>query len=312
MGNRLKSTVALLIHFLLVITLMMSGCDNSSISLSPESETYVANSIDTNTIWDVEHSPYIVTEDVTVEHGIVLTIHPGVEVRFNGFYGITVQGILIADGMMDCQSETYKVDTNGQNFEDGSSSIITFTCQPGVEEWKGIKLDNVIGMSVFRHVKIENAEIAIDCLASSMRLEDSFILNNNIGISIADSFVIVKHNLITNNVCGMLTKLRIITNSQVTKNSIIRNDTGIISYSASKSLILEQNNFMGNLGYVIIAKLYKKVVDARGNWWGTVTSSEIEKQIYDKNDDTMSGHVWYVPFASGEIADAYPRFCIEQ
>jgi parallel beta-helix repeat protein len=60
--------------------------------------TYVSGSITMDTTWNLTDSPYIVTGDVTVEPGFILTIEPGVEVKFDGTYSIIVDGILIANG----------------------------------------------------------------------------------------------------------------------------------------------------------------------------------------------------------------------
>jgi len=295
---------------LVIIIIIIMGCDNNNISLPSKSETYVSGSIKTNTIWDTEHNPYIITGDVLVRRGITLTIHPGVNIRFDGFYGLTVEGVLIADGMINCQSESHEADTNVQDSED--DSIITFYQVSG-NKWKGIKFDNTNNsVSIIRHVRIENAQTAIDCFSSTVRIEDSFIVNNNTGISLTGSFGIIEHSLIADNVCGILTEQKGMEASQMVKNSIVRNETGIVSYSSSKTLILRQNNFIGNLSYAVIARSRGKVVDARENWWNAGTNSTVQKQIYDKNDDTALGHVWYVPFANDEITDAYPRFCIEK
>jgi parallel beta-helix repeat protein len=60
--------------------------------------TYISGPITSDTTWYSADSPYIVTGDVTVEPGFTLTIEPGVEVKFDGVYSITVDGKLIADG----------------------------------------------------------------------------------------------------------------------------------------------------------------------------------------------------------------------
>jgi len=48
--------------------------------------TDVSGVINTNTLWNLDGSPYIVTGGVLVESGATLTIEAGVEVRFDGYY----------------------------------------------------------------------------------------------------------------------------------------------------------------------------------------------------------------------------------
>ena len=70
------------------------------ISYSAYSQTDVSGSISTNTTWTVSGSPYIIRgEQAVVEEGIVLTINPGVIVKFeSGFSDLIVHGSLIAEG----------------------------------------------------------------------------------------------------------------------------------------------------------------------------------------------------------------------
>jgi parallel beta-helix repeat protein len=60
--------------------------------------TYVSGNITSNTTWTVANSPYIIVDDVTVDNGTILTINPGVTVKFDGLYSLVVNGTLYANG----------------------------------------------------------------------------------------------------------------------------------------------------------------------------------------------------------------------
>jgi hypothetical protein len=61
-------------------------------------QTNVSGSINSNTIWTVAASPYIVTGDLLLLNGYTLTINPGVVVKFNAQTKLQVNGELIAIG----------------------------------------------------------------------------------------------------------------------------------------------------------------------------------------------------------------------
>ncbi len=89
--------------------------------LSPGS-TIVSGDITTNTTWTTAGSPYIVTSNIAVAVTATLTVEPGVEVQFQQYRALTVNGTLIAVGT--------------------ASQPISFTAttkQPGW--WYGIEID---------------------------------------------------------------------------------------------------------------------------------------------------------------------------
>jgi hypothetical protein len=62
------------------------------------SSTLVVDNISSNTTWNPSSSPYIIANDIIVESGVVLTVEPGVDARFDGNYSLTVYGTLRALG----------------------------------------------------------------------------------------------------------------------------------------------------------------------------------------------------------------------
>lgn len=123
--------------------------------------------------WDISGSPYVATGDLVVAADDILTIQPGVEVRFAGSYRLTVYGDLMANGTADAP--------------------ITFTShatpsRPG--DWLGIRFHNSGGDDRMSHVRVEFAQTGIEIEATdgtaSPIIEHSVITqNSNDGISIS-------------------------------------------------------------------------------------------------------------------------------
>jgi len=92
------------ILLLLILAVGLSNCSKSTDSPVPSSRLRVSVSglISEDAVWE-SGKEYYVTGDVTVEVGATLTIRPDVVVKFthesaSDYYGLTVNGTLIADG----------------------------------------------------------------------------------------------------------------------------------------------------------------------------------------------------------------------
>ncbi|MBU2461978.1 right-handed parallel beta-helix repeat-containing protein, partial [bacterium] len=86
-------------------------------------DTYIYGTITANAIWTLAGSPYIATDTVTIANGVVLTIKPGVTVRFATETSLICYGTLNAVGT--------------------SIGTITFTSDQATHTagyWNGIKL----------------------------------------------------------------------------------------------------------------------------------------------------------------------------
>ncbi|MDP2208701.1 MAG: right-handed parallel beta-helix repeat-containing protein [Bacteroidota bacterium] len=120
------------IFFVLILLILFSSYENTLFS-----QTYVSGTIYSNTTWDKFGSPYIVTGNVTVNPGIVLTIDSSVIVRFQSGQGLYVKGTLNArHGLFTSAKDTVggnptKGDWNFVQVGDyyNSGSITLDTCQ---------------------------------------------------------------------------------------------------------------------------------------------------------------------------------------
>jgi hypothetical protein len=60
--------------------------------------TEVSGLISTNTTWTKANSPYVVTGNILVPEGVMLTIEPGTEIRFDASKVLLINGTLVARG----------------------------------------------------------------------------------------------------------------------------------------------------------------------------------------------------------------------
>jgi hypothetical protein len=138
-----------LISILMVSVLAIGGSLGTilvaPVSVNVPGDTYVSFVISTDTTWTLAGSPYIVVGNLLVDNGVTLTIEPGVEVRFDGYYFLQVEGVLIADGT--------------------ATDMITFTSNmssPAPDDWESIIfMDNADLGSSITYCTIEYAYDAI-------------------------------------------------------------------------------------------------------------------------------------------------------
>jgi len=182
---------------------------------SQSSPTYVSGIIDTNTTWTVENSPYVVTNNILVEVGATLTITPGVMVKFAGNYYIMVKGALKAEG------ET--------------SSQIVFTTNsssPSPGNWRGIQGSTNSELS-FRHSIIQYADTGVEAHDANVRISDSEVLCNNVGVSFVNSYEkntgTIVNNTIRSNDIGVLVNIggSVGGDVKIENNAVMHNRLGV-------------------------------------------------------------------------------------
>ncbi len=86
--------------------------------------TQVSGSIDTDTLWTVDQSPYEVTGDITIRPDATLSIDPGVVVQFRENTRLNVRGRLLAEGT--------------------PWNRITFDRAAGASDWEGLKFEDTL------------------------------------------------------------------------------------------------------------------------------------------------------------------------
>lgn len=142
------------------------------ISRNASADTPVAGEhIDSNTTWLLAESPYIIDGDIYVDSNVTLTVESGVEVLFNGSYGLFVDGSLLASGTLEKPLVFSKNNPHS----------------PSVNYWKGIRI-NRSGHLELTHANVSYGESGIVLLSDGNQIEHSEIAwNINHGLHLEGS-----------------------------------------------------------------------------------------------------------------------------
>ena len=156
--------VALLLAASMTLTLLATLIHHQPVQAAPAA-TYVSGPILTHTTWSLAGSPYIMTDSVTVNPGITLTVEPGVTVMGQqSDVGLYVQGHLQAIGTVP--------------------NPITFTSEldSGPGEWAELAVA-ATGSGHLNQVTIQYATTGVGVFSElSLRpfiIENSFIQDNS-------------------------------------------------------------------------------------------------------------------------------------
>jgi hypothetical protein len=240
--NVIRNLICILVIILLITTLFVIRYENGS-----QAQQVI---ISEDTTWTLANSPYIITGNVLVELGKNLTIEPGVEVKFDGFYSIQIEGKLVAEGT--------------------ENNMITFTSNktsPTPGDWSAIKLiNNALDGTIFKYCKIEYANVAILIAQVNFSIAPNITYcdisnNRNHGIryytelpsiSIDNPQKELSNNSLTNNGgFGIDIEFLEYNNSRlfIINNMIRNNDAGGINfYATAGNLTISYNKIIRNKG----------------------------------------------------------------
>jgi titin len=210
-------------HIGLSIMLILAICAGliTLISENAEAGTPKSGSISGDETWDLAGSPYWIEGDVVVENGVILTIDAGVEVKFNGYYSLYVDGDLNAFG------------TQPSNIFIGSNQS-----SPAEGDWDRIQI-NSTGHAEVNNVTINYGSIGILLESSSYNNITDNTLQGHIGYAIrlisSTNNNILNNTINTNSDDGI--SLYSSNDNNITDNKISWCRNGINCYLSSDNVI---------------------------------------------------------------------------
>jgi hypothetical protein len=244
----------------------------------------VSGVITSNTTWTLAGSPYIVSGDVFVIVDVFLTIQPGVTVSFVQGTGMTVDGMMVAQG--------------------DSGSMITFKSTsptPTSGDWTGIKIRTGGTYKDVNRVTVEYSQYGIEGLHNSSVSQCVFTDN---GVGVSGSNVNITLCTFERNNNGVNVTNALIDSSEFHNNvnAVIGNGTienTIVSYNSGNGI-----NFLGpitnctinnNGGYGASAGLVSNCTIYNNNGDGVSANSITDCLVYGNNGTGISG--------SGSVVD---------
>ncbi len=249
---------------LLIILLIFSSSMSFYRIIPAAKATYVEGTIMQDTDWTLVDSPFILSNSITVQSGVTLTIEPGVQVRFGGNFTLTVNGRIIADG------------TDERRIQFTSNSL-----NPSMGDWETILISNADNSSITRCI-IEYGTNGVTLESGSLTLQNSLIRFNSNGTVINGGDATIMDNEITGNTaCGVN-----VAGGQITmqNNTVNANGDGIeLVGNLTGNVSITQNNVMLNNqnGIVLGADSYFNTVIVQNN-----ISSNVDGFLVTSNTST--------------------------
>jgi hypothetical protein len=210
--TKIRNLICIWIFTLSIIVLIETQCE-----IGIRAEQII---ITENTTWALANSPYIITGNVLIEHGITLTIEPGVKVKFDGDYYIQIKGKLTAEG--------------------NENNMITFTSNkllPRPGDWDSIIfMENADNGSIIKYCIIEYGQ-------GSNKYDSVVYIEGGIQT--------ITHNLFQNNYGGIhLDNDRSLKGIFTVKyNTIVYNKGSAGTHRSGNGIIIDGDNF--NLDIVL-------------------------------------------------------------
>jgi len=240
--------------------------------------TRVSGVLSHDVTWDEGGSPYLVEGNLSVQKGAVLTIRPGVSVRFQvGLDGkggmLVVRGGLLAEG------------------EEGRP--VKFSQGSGATGWDGIYFHGSDPKrSTLRRCVVMGGRVTVN--DASPVIEQCSLYGSTYALHVAGkSSPTILGNRITANVVGL-----VLTGAEaspiVGRNNFYNNDYGIVAKDFGSPRVTA-NVFSGNRKYNLVNQS-SKPLPAAWNDFRSADAEAIARTIHDGSKDARFGTVQFRPF----------------
>ena len=249
--------------------------------------TYVTNTnITANTTWTASGSPYVVQNTIFISKGAVLTIDPGVQVRFATTNSGQASGETTPNTDLSIEGGLRAIGT-------ATDPISFYPLTPG-QLWGAIYFSNSDpANSILQDCIVKGGKIV--CNASSPVIQDCDIFGAQSGIEVAynaDPQVI--NNRIAANDTGILL-LSDTSEIMATHNQIYGNNYGIYIEGIFSQYAINQNEIYSNLKYNVV-NTSPVSIDISNNDFKLSNASKIAATIYDQSVNPKVGPINFEPY----------------
>ncbi|KAA3660111.1 MAG: hypothetical protein DWQ04_20330 [Chloroflexi bacterium] len=218
----------------------------------------VCGAITTDTTWDLNGSPWVLTCDITVAADVALTIDPGVVVMGQSAAMLTVEGHLQAEGT---PTQPVIFTSNDDTFNGNTWGGIHFKRGTGVLSHTVIRYAS---HTLFAH----NSSITVDNVTSgTVHIKDSQIVENKYtGLYAVNSNVVIDSSIIKENGLSVDFETVYATSSTITvTNTIFQDNFGYGLWTENGTVLTAANNTFSNNGnYPLViesANLHRALTD---------------------------------------------------
>lgn len=229
--------------------------------LPPVHATYVEGVITQDTIWTLVDSPFILSNNVTVNPDVTLTIEPGVQVRFGGAFSLVVNGRIIANGteermiLFTTNDPTQQILWHTISVRGAQQSLfINCVIEHAIN---GTTLEGGL-LDIERSIVRYNLENGIAVNSGTLLIQDSEIANNSeSAITITGGNQInIHNNLIESNGNAIILSGHLVGTISILQNEISHNTGAGITLQAdtyTNTFITENNLTANEYGFLVTA-----------------------------------------------------------